>query len=129
MGAQSISSGSSSSSSLDGQVIVAMESLMWDSLASQQCAAVVLQRLLEGELTAEYNRSGKDILKTLTTVSNTATLQRDSFIPTASLNDTTNYLWFTWLTEAAEAQYNDFNTTAQVPGYKDNRGDNVHKHH
>eukprot|EP00971_Amphidinium_carterae_P193478 3839411-Amphidinium_carterae.1 len=87
-----------------------MENLMCDSLVSQQCAPVVLQQLLEGELIAKYSHSGKDILKTFTPVSNAATLQRDSFIPTAALNDTTSYLWFTWLTEA---QYNDFNTTGQ----------------
>eukprot|EP00971_Amphidinium_carterae_P045144 888355-Amphidinium_carterae.1 len=42
------------------------------------------------------------------------------------MNDTNEYLWFTWLTEA---QYNDFHSSGQVPGYKDTRGHNVHRHH
>eukprot|EP00971_Amphidinium_carterae_P198163 3932832-Amphidinium_carterae.1 len=42
------------------------------------------------------------------------------------MNDTFDYLWFTWL---SQSQYEDFNETGFVPGYKDTRGDNVHKHH
>eukprot|EP00971_Amphidinium_carterae_P326929 6458031-Amphidinium_carterae.2 len=59
-------------------------------------------------------------------ISNTATIQRDKFIPTAAMNDTNEYLWFTWLTEA---QHNDYKVLGTVPGYKDTRGDNVHRHH
>eukprot|EP00971_Amphidinium_carterae_P086632 1714408-Amphidinium_carterae.1 len=127
--AQSISSGSASSlfaSTIDGQTIVAMESLMWESLVSPQCSPLVMQQLRESELTTDYNRNGNSILKTFATCASTATLPRDNFIPTAAMNDTSVYLWFTWLTEA---QYNDFKNTGTVPGYKDTRGDNVHKHH
>eukprot|EP00971_Amphidinium_carterae_P319296 6346228-Amphidinium_carterae.1 len=45
------------------------------------------------------------------------------------MNDTNDYLWFTWLTDA---QCNDFKgarSSGTVPGYKDTRGDNVHRHH
>eukprot|EP00971_Amphidinium_carterae_P084562 1673598-Amphidinium_carterae.1 len=42
------------------------------------------------------------------------------------MNDTFDYLWFTWL---SASQCNDFKETGSVPAYKDTRGDNVHKHH
>eukprot|EP00971_Amphidinium_carterae_P318539 6331499-Amphidinium_carterae.1 len=87
-----------------------IKSLMWDSVTSAQCAPVVLQQLIETELAPQVYTSNNEHLKNLTEIANTPTIQRDSFIPTAALNDTTNYLWFTWLTEA---QYNDFNTTGQ----------------
>eukprot|EP00971_Amphidinium_carterae_P246652 4898882-Amphidinium_carterae.1 len=57
--AQSISSASSSvASTIDGQTIVAMEGLMWESLVSPQCAPlVVMQQLQESELAENYNNS------------------------------------------------------------------------
>eukprot|EP00971_Amphidinium_carterae_P090046 1782504-Amphidinium_carterae.1 len=103
-----------------------MESIVWEFVVSPQCAPVVMQQLREGELTADYNHNGHDILKTFAALANTATLPRDNFIPTAAMNDTNKYLWLTWLTEA---QYNEFVLSGQVPGYKDTCGDNVHKHH
>eukprot|EP00971_Amphidinium_carterae_P348809 6490681-Amphidinium_carterae.2 len=124
MGAQSISSGSTSS--IATTIVMDIESMMWDSIMTPQCAPVVLQQLIETEFAPQFYTSNNEHLKVLTMISNTATIQRDRFIPTAAMNDTNNYLWFTWLTEA---QYNDFSTTGQVPGYKDTRGDNVHKHH
>eukprot|EP00971_Amphidinium_carterae_P229074 4544020-Amphidinium_carterae.2 len=123
MGAQSISSGGSSS--IATTIVMDIESMMWDSVASKQCAPMVLQQLVDAEFTPDYSSNNTDHLKVLTTISNMATIQRDRFIPTAAVNDTNNYLWFTWLTEA---QYNDYKASGQVPGYKDTRGDNVHKH-
>eukprot|EP00971_Amphidinium_carterae_P107295 2125819-Amphidinium_carterae.2 len=56
----------------------------------------------------------------------TPPIQRDTFIPTAADSATTQYLWWTWLTSR---QYADYNRTANIPGYKETRGDNVQKHH
>eukprot|EP00971_Amphidinium_carterae_P284503 5648114-Amphidinium_carterae.1 len=62
--AQSISSGSSVASTIDGQTVVAMESMMWDSIVSPQCAPLVRQQLQEGELAEGYNSNTTRILKT-----------------------------------------------------------------
>eukprot|EP00971_Amphidinium_carterae_P116739 2312192-Amphidinium_carterae.1 len=128
--AQSISSGSSVASAIDGQTVVAMEGMMWDSIVSPQCAPLVMQQLRlnlrEGELAKGYNNNTTRILKTFASLARAATLQRDTFIPTAAMNNLNIHLWFTWLTEA---QYNDFKKDGRVPGYKDTRGDSVHKHH
>eukprot|EP00971_Amphidinium_carterae_P348493 6490520-Amphidinium_carterae.3 len=78
-------------------------------------------QLVEAEFTPQFYTNNNEHLKVLTTISNSAPIQRDRFIPTAS--DTNDYLWFTWLTDA---QYNDFKETGTVPSYKDTRGDNVH---
>eukprot|EP00971_Amphidinium_carterae_P181832 3607972-Amphidinium_carterae.1 len=51
-----------------------MESIMWEFVVSPHCAPVVMQQLREGELTADYNRNGHDILKTFAALANTATL-------------------------------------------------------
>eukprot|EP00971_Amphidinium_carterae_P089991 1781371-Amphidinium_carterae.1 len=60
-------------------------------------------------------------------MSMTPSIQLDTFTPTrAASDDNQKYLWFTWLTES---QYGQFLLDGQVPGYKDTRGDNVHKHH
>eukprot|EP00971_Amphidinium_carterae_P157931 3130398-Amphidinium_carterae.1 len=46
--AQSISSGFSvASSTIDGQTVVSMESMMWDSIVSPQCSPVVMQHNYE----------------------------------------------------------------------------------
>eukprot|EP00971_Amphidinium_carterae_P001299 25664-Amphidinium_carterae.1 len=124
--AQSISSGSSVASSIDGQTIVAMESMMWDSIVSPQCTPLVRQQLQEGELTVDYHKNVTRILKTFASLARAATIQKDTFIPTAAMNNLNIHLWFTWLTEV---QYNDFKTTGTVPRHKDTRGDSVHKHH
>eukprot|EP00971_Amphidinium_carterae_P272378 5405807-Amphidinium_carterae.1 len=49
-----------------------IESMMWDSVVTQQCAPVVLQQLVEAELTSDYNGNSNDILKTFTKISNSA---------------------------------------------------------
>eukprot|EP00971_Amphidinium_carterae_P031577 621850-Amphidinium_carterae.1 len=38
-------------------------------------------------------------------IPNTATIQRDRFSWTAAVNDTNEYLWFTWLTESQYEGY------------------------
>eukprot|EP00971_Amphidinium_carterae_P048667 959371-Amphidinium_carterae.1 len=131
MGAQSISS--ASTSSIATTIVMEIESMMWDSMVSKvkQCTPVVLQQLIEAEFDRTENApqhytNNNEHLKVLTMISSTATVQRDRFIPTAAMYNTNNYLWFTWLTKA---QYNDFKATGQVPGNKDTRGDNAHKHH
>eukprot|EP00971_Amphidinium_carterae_P304824 6057407-Amphidinium_carterae.1 len=125
MGAQSISS-ASQSSSIATTIVMDIENMMWDTVVTPQCAPIVLQQLVEAELTSDYNGNSADILKTFTKISSSAPIQRDRFIPTAAMNNTNDYLWLTWLTEA---QYNDLKETGTVPGYKDTRGDNVHQHH
>eukprot|EP00971_Amphidinium_carterae_P183123 3633926-Amphidinium_carterae.1 len=57
----------------------------------------------------------------------TPPIQLDSFGPTlASSDNRNNHLWFTWLTES---QYGQYVLDGTIPGYKDTRGDSVHKHH
>eukprot|EP00971_Amphidinium_carterae_P274460 5446391-Amphidinium_carterae.1 len=124
--AQSISSGSRIGSSLANTVVVDVKSMMWDTIVTRQCAPMILQLLLDTEMVPQGDAGNNEHVRTMTPIANTATIQRDSFIPTAAMNDTNVYLWFTWLTEA---QYNDFKTAGTVPGYKDTGGDNVHKHH
>eukprot|EP00971_Amphidinium_carterae_P088361 1748018-Amphidinium_carterae.1 len=109
MGAQSISSGSTTS--IATTIVMDIKSLMWDAITSAQCSPAVLQPLIDTELRPQVYTGNGDHVKAMTEIENTPAIQRDSFIPTAALNDTTNYLWFTWLTEA---EYNDFNATGQV---------------
>eukprot|EP00971_Amphidinium_carterae_P235779 4679317-Amphidinium_carterae.1 len=60
------------------------------------------------------------------TLSSTRPIEHDSFIPTNSDNDTTQYLWWSWFTDA---QLTQFRANGTVPPWKETRGDNVHKHH
>eukprot|EP00971_Amphidinium_carterae_P236509 4693734-Amphidinium_carterae.1 len=80
--------------------------MMWDAIVTPQCAPMILQLLLDTECMPQDDAGNNEQVRNMT-LANTATMQRDSFIPTAAMNDTTVYLWFTWLTEA---QYNDFKT-------------------
>eukprot|EP00971_Amphidinium_carterae_P068052 1346955-Amphidinium_carterae.1 len=67
---------------------------------------MILDLLLATEyVPQDDNKGNNDHVKDMTFISNTATIQRDTFIPTAAMNNLNIYLWFTWLTEA---QYNDF---------------------
>eukprot|EP00971_Amphidinium_carterae_P135983 2694536-Amphidinium_carterae.1 len=87
--AQSVHSSSASSvaSSIDGRTLVAMESLMWDSIVSPQCAPLVRQQLQEAELADNHYLTTTRILKTFASLGQAAPIQRDSFIPTAAMND------------------------------------------
>eukprot|EP00971_Amphidinium_carterae_P130080 2576695-Amphidinium_carterae.2 len=96
-------------------------SALWETVVSPPCAPMVLQQLVDAEFSPKFYHSHTDHINVLTTISNSASTQRDSFIPTATMNDTFDYLWFTWL---SASQYEDFNQTGSVPGYKDTRGDN-----
>eukprot|EP00971_Amphidinium_carterae_P052715 1037891-Amphidinium_carterae.1 len=60
-----------------------------------------------------------------------APIQRDGFNPaTAQRHDDQEYLWFMWLSEAQHRQFSrKGDKQGTMPGYKDTRGDNVHKHH
>eukprot|EP00971_Amphidinium_carterae_P233741 4638465-Amphidinium_carterae.1 len=118
--AQSISSGSRTSTSLAGTIVFDIQSLMWEAIVSRQCAPMILDLLLATEYVPQDDDKGnRDHIKDMTFISNTATIQRDTFIP-AAMNNLNIHLWFTWLTEA---QYNDFKAGGTVPGYKDTRGD------
>eukprot|EP00971_Amphidinium_carterae_P017485 344782-Amphidinium_carterae.1 len=67
---------------------------------------MILDLLLATEYVPQDDNTGNaDHVKDMTFISNTATIQRDTFIPTAAMNNLNIRLWFTWLTEA---QYNDF---------------------
>eukprot|EP00971_Amphidinium_carterae_P337543 6474396-Amphidinium_carterae.1 len=80
MGAQSISSGSTSS--IATTIVMDIESMMWDSMVSKQCAPMVLQQLIEAEFDRTENApqpytDNNEHLKVLRMISNTATIQRD----------------------------------------------------
>eukprot|EP00971_Amphidinium_carterae_P143164 2836424-Amphidinium_carterae.1 len=69
MGAQSISSGSSSrgSTSVAGTIDVDLQSLMWESVVSQQCAPMILDLLLQTEYVPQDDTKGNaDHLRDLT---------------------------------------------------------------
>eukprot|EP00971_Amphidinium_carterae_P246901 4903621-Amphidinium_carterae.1 len=71
--AQSISSGSSvASSAIDGQTVVAMEGMMWDSIVSPQCSPLVMQQLREGELAVGYSNNTTRILRTFASLGRAA---------------------------------------------------------
>eukprot|EP00971_Amphidinium_carterae_P007725 153034-Amphidinium_carterae.1 len=84
--AQSISSSSRTASSLAN--VVDIKSLMWEAIVSRQCAPMILDLLLATEYVPQDDNTGNnDQVKDMTFISNTATIQRDSFIPTAAMND------------------------------------------
>eukprot|EP00971_Amphidinium_carterae_P057753 1142159-Amphidinium_carterae.1 len=86
--AQSISSGSRTSTSLAGTIVVDIQSLMWEAVVSRQCAPMILDLLLATEYVPQDDDKGNaDHVKDMTFVSNTATIQRDTFIPTAAMNN------------------------------------------
>eukprot|EP00971_Amphidinium_carterae_P142872 2830512-Amphidinium_carterae.1 len=121
-----------SDSTIDRDIIDNMETIMRNALVSPQCSPTVLNRLHQSGLVLPLKDKRRDSSTTLvreTVIEMTLTppIQRDSFNPLAAHNDDSQqYLWFMWLTEAQNSQ---FYKTGQVPGYKDTRGDNVHKHH
>eukprot|EP00971_Amphidinium_carterae_P226545 4493514-Amphidinium_carterae.1 len=83
--AQSISSGSRTASSLANIIVVDIQSMMWEALASRQCAPMVMDILLATEYVPQDDTAGdNDRVKDMTFISNTATIQRDSFIPPIS---------------------------------------------
>eukprot|EP00971_Amphidinium_carterae_P147300 2919141-Amphidinium_carterae.1 len=53
MGAQSISSGSTSS--IATTIVMDIESMMWDSVVTKQCAPIVLQQLIDAEFDRTEN--------------------------------------------------------------------------
>eukprot|EP00971_Amphidinium_carterae_P164128 3253920-Amphidinium_carterae.1 len=125
--AQSISS-SRTSTSMAETIVMDVQSLVWGSIVSAQCAPMILNLLMTQTefVTQDINRGNVDRARDLTFISNTVPILRDTFIPTAVADNLNIHLWFTWLTET---QYNHFKETGTVPGHKDTRGDSVHKHH
>eukprot|EP00971_Amphidinium_carterae_P264957 5255873-Amphidinium_carterae.1 len=93
--AQSISSGSHTGSSIANTVVVDIKSMMWDTIVTQQCAPLILQLLLDTEMVPQGDAGNNEQVRNMTLIANTATIQKDSFIPTAAMNDTNVYLWFT----------------------------------
>eukprot|EP00971_Amphidinium_carterae_P057590 1138972-Amphidinium_carterae.1 len=98
--AQSISSGSLVVSSMDGQTMVSIESMMWDSVVSPQCSPLGRQQIQEGELTQDFQKNGTRILKAFASIARSAPIIRDTFHPPAATDNLNIHLWFTWLTEA-----------------------------
>eukprot|EP00971_Amphidinium_carterae_P120288 2383579-Amphidinium_carterae.1 len=74
-GAQSISSGSTSS--IVTTIVMDIKNMMWDSIVSGPCAPIVLQQLIETELAPQFYTTNNEHLKIMTSISNTATIQRD----------------------------------------------------
>eukprot|EP00971_Amphidinium_carterae_P284649 5651401-Amphidinium_carterae.2 len=75
MGAQSISSASQSSTATT--IVMDIESMMWDTVVTPQCARIVLRQLVEAEFTPQFFTNNNEHLKVLTTISNSASIQRD----------------------------------------------------
>eukprot|EP00971_Amphidinium_carterae_P061143 1210218-Amphidinium_carterae.1 len=69
-----------------------IESMMWETVVSPQCSPIVLQQWVDAEFTPLVAHSNTDHSKVMTTMSNSAPIQRDSFIPTSTFQ----YLWFSW---------------------------------
>eukprot|EP00971_Amphidinium_carterae_P261830 5193908-Amphidinium_carterae.1 len=57
----------------------------------------------------------------LEAISGTRPIDRDSFVPTTWGNDTVQYHWWSWFTDALLKQ---FQRKGTVAGYKETRGDN-----
>eukprot|EP00971_Amphidinium_carterae_P048066 946341-Amphidinium_carterae.1 len=119
--AQSISS-SRTSTSLAETVVMDVQSLMWGSVVSAQCAPMILNLLMTqtAYVSQDHNKGNADHAKDLTFISSTAPILRDTFIPTAVADNLNIHLWFTWLTEA---QYTNFKNNGTIPRHKDTRGD------
>eukprot|EP00971_Amphidinium_carterae_P109535 2168879-Amphidinium_carterae.1 len=83
---------------------------------SQQCSPIFLG-VLQHSWYIETDKGARNTLQTI---------DRDSFIPTNCDNDTMQYLWWSWFTDAHLAQ---FQADGTVAAYKETCGDNVHKHH
>eukprot|EP00971_Amphidinium_carterae_P165969 3289677-Amphidinium_carterae.1 len=111
---------------MDGQTMVSLESMMWDSIVSPQCSTLVRQQLQEAELAQDFQRNGTQILKAFGAMARAAPIIRDNFNPVTDVCSLGIHLWFTWLTET---QYTNFKDNGTVPGHKDTKGDSVHKHH
>eukprot|EP00971_Amphidinium_carterae_P184676 3666607-Amphidinium_carterae.1 len=79
--------------------------MMWSSIVSPQCSPMVWTQLIEAGFTPITDHSHNEHLKVITQLSNTMPVQRDSFIPTSAMNDTSQYLWFTWLTQSQYQQF------------------------
>eukprot|EP00971_Amphidinium_carterae_P262474 5206477-Amphidinium_carterae.1 len=125
-----------SSSTIDYDIQLAMTKIMWSSLISPQCSPIVHDQLHKFRLTLAWDDPLRDSSTTLVrevviTMSMAAPIQRNGFNPaTAQQNDSGEYSWFMWL---SQDQYRQFSRKGDkqgtVPGYKDTREDNVHKHH
>eukprot|EP00971_Amphidinium_carterae_P313104 6222356-Amphidinium_carterae.1 len=120
-----------SDSTIDRDIRDNMEIIMWNTLASPQSSPIVRSQLHRAGIILQTNDGPRDNTSTVMrdhfmAMTLTPPIQLDSFTPTlAASNDHHNYLWFTWLTES---QYGQFVLDGTVPGYKDTRSDNVHKH-
>eukprot|EP00971_Amphidinium_carterae_P226010 4482651-Amphidinium_carterae.3 len=125
------SSPPSPASTIDRDIRDNMELLMWDKLASPQCSPEVLKKLHNSWLILRTNEeqslcSTMLMRNQLIEMAMTPPIDRDTFNPLTAETDRQSYLWFTWLTAA---QYDYFKLSGKVPGYKETRRDNVHKHH
>eukprot|EP00971_Amphidinium_carterae_P184270 3658526-Amphidinium_carterae.1 len=61
MGAQSISS--ASQSSIATTIVMDIESMMWDTVVTPQCAPIVLQQLVEAEFAPQFYTNNNEHLK------------------------------------------------------------------
>eukprot|EP00971_Amphidinium_carterae_P247119 4907813-Amphidinium_carterae.1 len=116
-----------SASTIDRDIRDDMEIIMWNALVSPQCSPIVRSQLHKRYVILglkDERRDSSTLLMKDQVIQMTLTppIQRDNFNPLAAYNeDSQQYLWFMWLTEA---QHSQFHKTGQVPGYKDTRGDN-----
>eukprot|EP00971_Amphidinium_carterae_P349711 6491169-Amphidinium_carterae.3 len=120
-----------SDSTIDRDIRDSMEIIMWNTLATPQCSPVVRDQLHRAGLilaTNEEQAARSTILmrEQLIEMTLTPPVKRDIFNPMTAATDPQPYLWFTW---HSAAQYDQYLVTGTVPGYKDTRGDNVHRHH
>eukprot|EP00971_Amphidinium_carterae_P207428 4115588-Amphidinium_carterae.1 len=120
MRAESISPGSSSSTTVSGETMMNIEQFIWNNFVTNECAPMVRNLLDDADFYPISNMTTSDKLKTFADLGNTRPIQRDSFIPARWDNNQERHLWWTWLTEVS---------TGTVPGFKELHGDNVHRHH
>eukprot|EP00971_Amphidinium_carterae_P301531 5991067-Amphidinium_carterae.4 len=125
MRAQSVAS-SSSHSTISVETMMDIEQMMWAQAVSPECSPLGLEQLQESGHNPFNDQSSTERLKTFTTVAHAMPIQRDAYIPTNADNDMTEGLWWTCLTKA---QLKRFQADGPMPGFKETRGDNVHKHH
>eukprot|EP00971_Amphidinium_carterae_P120537 2388510-Amphidinium_carterae.1 len=108
-----------------------MELLMWNSVTSSRASPIVRSQLQRAGIILQTNDGPRDNTPTvvrdqLIAMALTPPITLDNFTPPLATDSRDNYLWFTWLTEP---QYGHYLLEGTVPGYKDTRGDTVHRHH
>eukprot|EP00971_Amphidinium_carterae_P112827 2234452-Amphidinium_carterae.1 len=70
--------------------------------------------------------SNNSKINELTSIANFEDNQRDTFLPAMAGEENVEYNWWIWF---FRAHYEQYMRNGTIPGYKERRGDNAHKHH